>query len=303
MIRVSRFTTDLGGDRPMRILILGGDGMLGHRLLRQFAPTHEVRVTVRQPLEAYRGYHLFERANTFDEVDARDPSALPRVLGEFMPEAVVNALGVIKQRPDAEDGVLSIEVNSLFPHVLARLCEARGARLVHLSTDCVFSGTKGNYAETDRPDPVDVYGFSKLLGEVDRAGALTLRTSMIGTELSQKTGLLEWFLAQRGKMIKGYRKAIFSGFTTAELARIIERLLTAPTAAAGMYHVSAAPISKFDLLSRLNDRLRLDIRIEPDDAVTCDRSLDSTRFRKDFGYAPPSWDKMLDELASEIRNS
>ena len=287
----------------MRILILGGDGMLGHRLLRQFAPKHEVRVTVRQPLEAYRGYRIFDRANTFDGVDARDPAALPKVLGEFAPDAVINAVGVIKQRPDAKDGVLSIQVNSLFPHMLARLCEGRGARLVHLSTDCVFSGAKGNYTETDRPDPVDVYGFSKLLGEVMRPRALTLRTSMIGTELARKTGLVEWFLSQRGKMIKGYRKAIFSGFTTAELSRVIERLVTSQPKGAGLYHVSAAPISKFDLLSRLNDRLDLGIRIEPDEAVAVDRSLDSTRFRGEFGYAPPSWDDMLDELATDIRES
>ena len=169
----------------MRILILGGDGMLGHRLLRQFAPKHEVRVTVRQPLEAYRGYRIFDRANTFDGVDARDPAALPKVLGEFAPDAVINAVGVIKQRPDAKDGVLSIQVNSLFPHMLARLCEGRGARLVHLSTDCVFSGAKGNYTETDRPDPVDVYGFSKLLGDcaspLDRNLELSRKHRVTGT--------------------------------------------------------------------------------------------------------------------------
>jgi dTDP-4-dehydrorhamnose reductase len=287
----------------MRILILGGDGMLGHRLLRQFAPNHETRVTVRQSLEAYRSCRLFDRANTYDEIDARDPAALPKVLGEFRPEAVINAVGVIKQRPGARDSVLSIEVNSLFPHYLARLCEARGAHLIHLSTDCVFSGGKGNYAETDHPDPVDTYGFSKLLGEVIRPEALTLRTSMIGIEIARKTGLVEWFLSQRGKMIKGYRKAIFSGFTTAELARIIEHLLTAHPKAAGLYHVSAAPISKFDLLSGLNSKLSLDIRITPDDAVVVDRSLDSQRFQRDFGYSPPSWDRMLDELAAEIRES
>jgi dTDP-4-dehydrorhamnose reductase len=287
----------------MRILILGGDGMLGHRLLRQFAPNHEVRVTVRQSLEAYRPFRLFDRANTFDEVDARDPAALPKVLGQFAPDAVINAIGVIKQRPDAKDGVLSIEVNSLFPHMLARLAQARGARLVHLSTDCVYSGSNGNYTEADRPDPVDVYGFSKLLGEVIRPRALTLRTSMIGTELARKTGLFEWFLSQRGKVIKGYRKAIFSGFTTAELARLIERLVTSHPEAAGLYHVSAAPISKFELLSRVNDRLDLGIRIKPDDAVAIDRSLDSSRFRGEFDYTPPSWDAMLDELASEIRQT
>ena len=287
----------------MRILILGGDGMLGHRLLRQFAPHHETRVTLRQPLEAYRGYGLFDRTNTFDEIDARDPAAIPKVLGDFKPEAVVNAVGVIKQRPDSKDGVLSIEVNSLFPHFLTRLCEAHGSRLLHVSTDCVFSGGKGNYAESDHPDPAEIYGFSKLLGEVRSPGALTIRTSMIGTELTRKTGLVEWFLSQRGKMIKGYRKAIFSGFTTAELVRIIEHLLTAYPKAVGLYHVSAAPISKFDLLSRLNHRLSLDIRIEPDDTVVVDRSLDSQRFRRDFDYTPPSWDSMLDELAAEILKS
>jgi len=287
----------------MRILILGGDGMLGHRLLRQLASHHEVRVTVRQPLEAYRAYRLFDRTNTFGEVDACDPAALPEIFGQFRPDVAVNAVGITKRRADAQNGVLSIQVNALFPHLLARVCEARGARLVHISTDCVFSGGKGNYAETDQPDPVDVYGFSKLLGEVIRPQALTLRTSMIGTELARKTGLVEWFLSQRGKMIKGYRKAIFSGFTTAELARLIERLVTSHPEAAGLYHVSAAPINKFDLLSRLNDRLDLGIRIEPDDAVAIDRSLDSTRFRHDFGYTPPSWDAMLDELASEIQQT
>jgi dTDP-4-dehydrorhamnose reductase len=154
--------------------------------------------------------------------------------------------------------------------------------------------------ESDRPDPVDLYGETKLHGEVDAPGAITLRTSMIGRELARKSGLVEWFLAQKGKTIKGYRKAIFSGFTTAELARIIEMLLTRYPGAHGLYHASSAPISKLDLLGRLNQRLKLGVNIVPDDAVVCDRSLDSTRFRKAFGYTPPSWDLMLDELAGEI---
>jgi len=286
----------------MRILIFGGDGMLGHRLLRHLAPHHETRVTLRQPLEAYRVFRLFNAANAYDAVDARDTGRVMQVLARFRPEAVINAAGVIKQRADPNDGVLSVEVNSFFPHLLARLCRAGGARLVHLSTDCVFSGGKGNYAETDRPDPVDVYGFSKLLGEVDGPGALTLRTSMIGTELARKTGLLEWLLSQRGKMIKGYRKAIFSGFSTLELARVIERLIVEHPRAAGIYHVSSAAISKFDLLSALNAKLGLGVEIVPDDAVVCDRSLGSARFKAAFGYAPPSWDAMLNELAAEIVN-
>ena len=284
----------------MRILILGGDGMLGHELLRQLGPRHDVRVTLRRPLDTYRDLGLFYGDNAYGEVEAREPDAARRVLTSFRPQAVVNAVGIVKQRDDSADGVLSVEVNSFFPHILSRLCDAHGARLVHLSTDCVFSGRKGNYAESDRPDPVDVYGFSKLLGEVDRPRALTLRTSMIGRELRRKSGLLEWFLSQRGRMIKGYRKAIFTGFTTAELARVIERILTAQAEAAGIYHLGSSPISKFDLLSRLNHLLKLRVDIVPDDEVVCDRSLDSTRFRKAFGYSPPTWDSMLDELAGDI---
>lgn len=284
----------------MRILILGGDGMLGHELLRQLGPRHDIRVTLRRPLDAYRDLGLFNGDNAYGEVEAREPDATRRALASFRPEAVINAVGIVKQRADGADGVLSVEVNSFFPHMLSRLCDAHGARLVHLSTDCVFSGRKGNYVESDRPDPVDVYGFSKLLGEVDSPRALTLRTSMIGRELRRKTGLLEWFLSQRGKRIKGYRKAVFTGFTTAELARVIERILTTQADAAGIYHLGSAPISKFDLLSRLNRRLQLKVDIVPDDEFVCDRSLNSARFRKAFDYAPPTWDIMLDELAADF---
>jgi dTDP-4-dehydrorhamnose reductase len=274
--------------------------MLGHRLLRHLSANHETRVTLRQPLEAYRDFGLFDRGNAFDAVDVREPAAVRAVVAEFSPDAVVNAVGIVKQHPDAKNDVMSFEVNALFPHVLARLCEAQGARLIHLSTDCVFSGAKGNYAETDRPDPQDVYGFSKLMGEVERPRALTLRTSMIGTELQRKSGLLEWFLSQRGKMIRGYRRVIFSGFSTLELARIIGQLLTEHPQASGIYHVASAPISKFDLLKRLSRRLALDIRIVPDDEIVCDRSLDGRWFSTAFGYTPPDWDVMLDEIAADL---
>ena len=284
----------------MRVLILRGDGMLGHRLLRQFAPRHETRVTLRQPLDAYARFGEFDRGNAFDEVDVLDPERIMRVFSEFRPQAAINAAGIVKQRSDVRDQVLSIEVNAIFPHLLARLCRERGAQLVQLGTDCVFSGKKGNYTEKDRPDPEDTYGLSKLLGEADGRGALTLRTSMIGPELQRKTGLLEWFLSQKGKSIKGWRKAIFSGFTTAELARIIENLVTTHPGAHGVYHVSSAPISKHDLLSRLDARLRTGTDIAPEDSFRCDRSLDSSRFRAEFGYTPPSWDAMLDELSAEI---
>ena len=284
----------------MRILILGGDGMLGHRLLRQFAPRHEARVSLRRPLHAYRRFGMFDRANAFDNVDVLDPARVIKVFSDFKPQAAINAAGIVKQRPAAKEGVLSLEINSIFPHFLARLCREHGTRLVHLSTDCVFSGKKGNYSEKDHPDPEDAYGFSKLLGEADGPGVLTLRTSMIGLELQRRTSLVEWFLTQKGKSIKGWTKAIFSGLTTAELARVIEKLVTAHPDARGLYNVSSAPISKFDLLAGLEHRLKMGTAIAADDSIKYDRSLDSTRFRTAFGYTPPTWDAMLDELAAEI---
>jgi len=284
----------------MRVLILGGDGMLGHRLLRQFAPRHETRVTLRHPLDAYKRFGLFDHGNAYDGIDVLEPTQVMKVFSDFKPQAAINAAGIVKQRADAKNEVLSIEINAIFPHLLARLCREHGARLVHLGTDCVFSGKKGNYSEKDRPDPEDVYGFSKLLGEADGPGALTLRTSMVGPELQRRTGLVEWFLAQKGKSIKGWRKAIFSGVTTAELARVIEKLLTMHPDAHGVYHVSSAPISKFDLLTDLESRLKTGTTITPDESFVCDRSLDSTRFRAAFGYSPPTWDAMLDELAADI---
>src|SRR5688572_29883848 len=218
----------------MRVLIFGGDGMLGHQLLRHLGPRHEARVTLRRGLADYARFGLFDGDNSFDRTDARDAQRVAAVISDFRPDAVVNAAGIVKQRPEAHELELAEAINARFPHRLAELCREQGSRLVHVSTDCVFSGEKGNYTESDRPDPVDLYGETKLEGEVDAPGAITLRTSMIGTELDRKTGLVEWFLAQRGRTVKGYRKAIFSGFITAELARLIEQLLTRHPDASGL---------------------------------------------------------------------
>jgi dTDP-4-dehydrorhamnose reductase len=280
----------------MRILILGGDGMLGHQLLRHFGTRHVARATLRGPLERYAGYGLFHAGNAVDGVDVQDFGTVRRVFTGFRPDAVINATGIVKQRAEAAEAIPSIEINALFPHRLAALCAEAGTRLVHMSTDCVFSGKQGGYREDDPPDATDIYGRSKLLGEVSASPAITLRTSIIGSELSRKTGLLEWFLAQQGT-IRGYRRAIFSGFTTTEMARIIEMLLTRYPGAHGLYHVSSAAISKYELLTLIRDRLGLSTRIEPEDDFHCDRSLDSTRFRAAFAYEPPSWPAMIDELA------
>jgi dTDP-4-dehydrorhamnose reductase len=283
----------------VRVLILGGDGMLGHRLLRQLGPNHEVRVTLRQDLSCYARFGLFNDANAYAGVDARDPDRLMAVLADFSPTAIVNCVGIVKQRAEAKAAIPSLEINALLPHRLAVLARVAGARLIHLSTDCVFSGRRGNYREDDPADAEDLYGRTKLLGEVSEEPCLTLRTSIIGPELSRKSGLLEWFMAQRGGTVRGFTRAIFSGFTTAELSRVIERLLEEPHAS-GLYHVSSTPISKYDLLVRINAALGIGVAIGADDSFACDRSLDSERFRSTFGYTPPAWDEMVTELAQEV---
>lgn len=284
----------------MRVLVLGGDGMLGHRLLACMTPWHDVRVTLRQDLAAYEQFRLFTPENSFSGVDARVPDCLSAILADFHPQIIVNAVGIVKQRPDAHEHVVNLEINSLLPHRLALICRAIGSRLIHISTDCVFSGKRGKYREDDLPDAQDLYGRSKLLGEVSEPPALTLRTSMIGRELWRKTSLLEWFLAQRGP-VKGFCNAIFSGLTTTELARLIEMLIVKFPEASGLYHVSSEPISKYDLLRLIRDKLAVSTEIRPDRDFHCDLSLDSTRFRKTFNYSPPSWSIMVDEVAEEIR--
>ena len=285
----------------MRILILGGDGMLGHRLLMHLQDRHETKVTLRRERAAYERYGLFTLENSYWGVEAKDTERLLEVVADFRPEAVVNAVGIVKQRGAAKEAIPSLEINALLPHRLAFLCRAADARLVHLSTDCVFSGRKGNYTEDDVPDAEDLYGRTKLLGEVTDAGCITLRTSIIGLELSRRTGLIEWFLAQRGE-IRGFTKAIYTGLTTAEMSHVIERVLVEHLHLSGVWQVASEPISKYDLLVQFSEVLgRDDVSIVPDDTVRIDRSLLPVAFEKATGYSTPGWNEMLKELSAEVR--
>ncbi len=274
--------------------------MLGHQLLKQWSGRHEVGVTVRSDLKTYSTYGLFTDANTYPLVDVRSMERMLEVLTDFRPEAVINAVGLVKQRADAKEAIPSIEINSLLPHRLALMCAAIGARLVHMSTDCVFSGKRGNYSETDTPDPEDVYGRSKLIGEVGGAGCITLRTSIIGRELTRKASLIEWFLAQKGT-VKGFTKAIYTGFSTIEMARIIESVLLHHKDLCGVYNVSSAPIDKHRLLGLVKQFFRLETQILPDDSFVCDRSLNSDLFRRATGYIAPSWEQMIEEMAKNFQ--
>lgn len=290
-----------GGEQLMRILILGGDGMLGHRLLLSLRDCHTVKVTVRRALADYEIYGIFDRSNTFDQVDLRDASRVLEVMSEFSPDLVVNAAGIVKQRDAASEALLSLEMNSVLPHRIANYCRSVSAYFIHFSTDCVFKGDKGGYSETDIPDAVDLYGRTKLLGEVTYDHCITLRTSIIGLELHRKTSLIEWFLRQTGE-IKGYKRAIFTGITTTEAARLVDFLTSRLGKLSGVYNAASKPISKYDLLLSLSEKMgRTDVRIVPDSSFHCDRSLLNDRLAEKTGYSPPCWDVMLEELALLVK--
>ena len=271
----------------MKVLIFGINGMLGHVLWQDFQKEFEVFGTVREGRS--------EEGRILEWVNAASGEGIDSAFKEARPETVINCIGIIKQIKEAHDPILSIKVNSLFPHILAGKCKETGCRLIHVSTDCVFSGNKGNYSEDDMPDPADLYGRSKLLGEVDRDNALTLRTSLIGRELKSRNGLLEWFLAQTGST-KGYRKAIFSGLTTYSFARVLRAIITSQPDLHGIYHIASEPINKYDLLCRFRDAFNKTVDIIPDDSLMLDRSLDPGKFKRDANIEIPSWDKMIEEL-------
>lgn len=283
-------------DTRTTVLVLGGTGMLGHTLFERLAdrPELDVHATARDaaPLEARVPTEL--RSTIHAGIDASRTETIERVVAEVRPDVVVNAIGIVRQVPASLDAIASIEVNALLPHRLARLCARERVRFVHISTDCVFSGAQGNYAEDDPPDPVDLYGHSKLLGEPGD-GALTLRTSLIGHELRSRHGLLEWLLAQTGTAT-GYRQAIFSGLPTVELARVLAEAVLPNPGLSGVHHLSTAPISKFDLLELVARRYGHPIEIVPTDEPAIDRSLDSRRFRTATGYVPPSWPQLVDAM-------
>jgi dTDP-4-dehydrorhamnose reductase len=199
----------------------------------------------------------------------------------------------------AKDPVLSLTINSLLPHRLQRLAIAEGARLIHISTDCVFNGRTGMYTEDDPSDATDLYGRTKFLGETSGPGALTLRTSIIGRELSTASGLVEWFLLHRGGRVEGYTRAIYTGFTTDAMSRLLQSVLLEHPSLEGTLQVSSDPINKYDLLRLLDRAYRTVTDIVPSDAVQIDRSLDSSRFRAMTGFVPPSWADMVDRMAAD----
>lgn len=286
----------------MKILIIGGDGMIGHNLYKELNNFFEVKITIKKSWDFYKNKNFFKKSDCYFDTDILNLDILEKLIKSFNPNVVINAVGITKQRIYDNNLVNAIIINSNFPHSLTKICLKNNSKLILLSSDCVFSGKKGDYREIDEPDATDIYGITKILGEVLDDNVITLRKSTIGLELNNSHGLIEWFLAQNGN-IKGYNKAIYSGLIVSELARFIKILINKHMDLSGTYNVSSEPISKYDLLSGLKERLKLNnLFIEPDDTFACDRSLNMENLKNITGYAPPKWNDMLDEFAQDILN-
>ena len=280
-------------NQKTRVLVLGVSGMLGNAVLRVFGQSDDYSVVGSARSTAVLRLLPPElREHVICGVDVENTDSLVKLFTLARPNVVINCIGLVKQLAEADDPLAAIPINSLLPHRLARLSDVAGARLIHMSTDCVFAGTRGMYSEQDLPDAQDLYGRSKFLGEADYPHAVTLRTSIIGHELSGAHSLVGWFLAQQGS-VKGFTRAIFSGLPTMELARVMRDFVIPNTDLQGLYHVSADPINKFDLLKLVAEVYGKSITITPDDTLVIDRSLDSSHFRKITGYQPPAWPELV----------
>ncbi len=278
----------------MKVLILGASGMLGSAMFKTLSKNESLQVVA--SLRDHRKSSFFDdslRANLIAGIDILDLDSLVQLLTNTRPDVVINCVGLIKQLGNAKDPLVALPLNAMFPHRLARLCALLGARVVHISTDCVFDGKKGNYLESDLSNAEDLYGKSKYMGELhDYPHAVTLRTSIIGHELDSKHSLVDWFLSQEGE-VKGFSKAIFSGLPTVELAKVVECHVLPKPELSGLYHVAAAPISKLDLLTLVAQEYGKNIRIVPDSQLVIDRSLNGIRFREASGYTAPAWPELI----------
>lgn len=287
----------------MKILVLGGEGMLGHKMFQTLSSRYPdtactVARTLAEPL--YQRVDLFRIGRVIDKVDAMDFTRLHELLDFERPGHIINCIGVIKQREESRAAIPSITLNSLLPHKLAEFAAGWGGRVIHFSTDCVFNGKRGDYTEEDPSDAEDLYGKSKYLGEVSTDNAVTLRTSIIGRELAQFKSLLEWFLSQKGKTVRGFKRVIYSGVTTNYMAKLVGHLIADYPNLSGLYQVTGPAISKYELLCMLRGAYKLDVEIVPDDREVSDRSLIGEKFIRATGYSYPGWADMVAELANDL---
>jgi dTDP-4-dehydrorhamnose reductase len=290
---------DMTERRKTRVLILGATGMLGSTIFRSLNADHRYKTfgTIRN--EANKKYFDQSiRKNLIPNIELDAEGGVISAFLEARPDIVINCVGIIKQLSKSKNYLESLAINSIIPHRIAKYCALTGARLVHFSTDCVFSGKVGHYREADYPDAYDLYGRSKLLGEVDYGNAITLRTSIIGHELASSKSLLGWFLDQRIET-KGFTRAVFSGLPTVEVSRILRDIVIPNIELKGLYHLSVNPISKYDLLTLVAQVYGVEIKIVPDDETVIDRSLNSDRFKNATGYITKPWQDLIKEMYAD----
>lgn len=283
----------------MRLLILGGTGLLGHAIWRRARQRGAEAVAAVRAVPSSIPPAAFPREPIISGFDARTPRGLAALLDEVRPAVVLNCIGITKALVSVMEERDVRDVNTEFPHRLASEAAARDLRVIHVSTDCVFSGAGGGYRETDVPDPIDLYGRSKLDGEPSGPHVLTIRTSMVGRELTRATGLLEWFLSNRGGRVSGFAEVRFSGLATPVLADwLIDEAYRQP-GLRGLYHVAGPPIDKYTLLGLVNRAFDAGVAIDRVDEPRLDRTLDGTRFREATGCVAPPWPAMIDRLAAD----
>lgn len=283
----------------MRILVLGASGMLGSAVFRLLSEKDGWNVYGTVRAESSKRYFQAEIAERLiSGVDVDQPDTLMKALVKTSPDVVINCIGLVKQLEEANDPLQVVPINTLLPHRLARLCELSNSRLVHISTDCIFSGAKGGYCESDPSDALDLYGRSKYLGEVSYPHTVTLRTSMIGHELHSKHSLIDWFLSQ-GNRCEGYSRVVFSGLPTVVLANIIRNYVITHPELSGVYHVASDPISKYDLLRLVAEVYGKSIEIVLEDKLVVDRSLNASRFRDATGFVSPEWKEMIELMFAD----
>ncbi len=285
----------------MRIAILGASGLIGHKLTQKLSARFSDVVPVLHGKKArFSQYDLFQGHTTVEGMDVADHVAVFTQLEEIKPQVVLNCAGITKRRAEVNDPLTAIAVNSLFPHRLANWAKAHGVRIIHFSTDCVFDGSEGDYTESSVTTARDAYGQTKALGEIRYDHSLTIRSSFIGRELEVHSELLDWFLLQNGKKIKGFTRALYTGVSTIEMARVVGDLIEHHPEIGGLYQLSVPePISKYDLLCLARDAHDIDVEIVPDEEFEIKPTLDGSRLRHDAGVVVPTWPEMMDALATE----
>ena len=284
----------------MKVCVLGAGGLLGHMLIRVLSESNDVfGITREKPKISLPLAKFLPQEKWIGGVDASVPHSIEKIFETDQFDIAINCIGLIKQRDSIVSDIEMMVINGEFPHHLAQIANNHDTQVIHISTDCVFSGIKGSYLESDTPDPVDVYGKSKLLGELNDSDNLTLRTSHIGRELTVKKSFVEWLVSQRGGHVNGYSHAIYSGLTTQALARTISKLLLGNSHLSGLFHVSSQPISKLEIINKLNELLDLQLTVTPDASVQINRSLNSEKFQNATSISPQTWDEMLSDLCQD----